>query len=141
MKLYLTFVLVITFAINVAAQNNQPTVAYGGTGQARRVIEMSNMLGEVDGVECLRSRSYTGTIVRRTFDEEETMITGITLRDARDNRIHLNINESHIWGLGRTAPSILSSLLARGRRVRIWTYECSGGGSGVFIYADRVRAL
>ena len=47
MRIYFAFVFVIALTANVFAQDT-PTVKYSGTKQNRRVIEMSNMLGEVD---------------------------------------------------------------------------------------------
>ena len=139
MRLFLVLVFVSTLLINVAAQY-QPTVKYAGKGQARRVIGMSNMLGDADGMTCSkRSRPFVGTIVKRTFDEDETMITNVALRDAKDERVFVNIDTAQIWGLGRTAPTLLSSLLGKGKKVTISAYECSGGGSGIFYYADRVN--
>ena len=142
LRTYLVTLLVALLTLNVMAQSGQPVVKYGGAKNASRIIEMSNMLGDADGMTCSKiRRPFVGTIVKRDFDEEETMIVNITLRDARDERIPININGGQIWLLGRPAPKLLSSLLGKGKKVSVSAYECSGGGSGVFYYADRVKAL
>jgi hypothetical protein len=141
MKLFLFFALVFALAMNVVAQS-EPTVQYAGKGKARRVIAMSNMLGDADGMKCSKlSRPFVGTIVKRVFDEDETMIVNVVLRDAKDERNFINIDGAQILGLGRTAPTLLSSLLGKGKKVSISAYECSGGGSGIFYYANRVKAF
>jgi hypothetical protein len=138
---------IVTFFIsaltlNVMAQSGQPVVKYGGAGSASRIVEMSNMLGDADGMRCLKiRRPFIGTIVKRDFDDDETMIVNITLRDAKDERIPINIDDKQVWLLGRPAPKLLSSLLGKGRKVSVSAYECNGGGSGVFYYAAGVKAL
>ncbi len=106
-----------------------------------RIIEMSNMFANPNGDTCEKSDIYIGTILKRQFDEDEVFITVITLRDAKDNRHYINIDTEQISLLGRNAPSQLSSLLGKGKRVKVWTQECSGGGSGIFFYADKVRTF
>lgn len=142
LRIYLVAFFATTLTLNVVAQSGQPIVKYGGAKNASRIIEMSNMLGDADGMTCSKiRRPFVGTVVKRDFDEDETMMVNITLRDAKDERIPVNINGGQIWLLGRPAPKLLSSLLGKGRNVSVWAYECSGGGSGVFYYADRVKAL
>ncbi len=89
MKIYLAFVFVITLAANVFAQD-APTVKYSGTKQNRRVIEMSNMLGEVEYMECKRvTRPVIGTIVKRNFEDDDVMIArgrSISLNSTGENR-------------------------------------------------------
>jgi hypothetical protein len=141
MKIYLAFVFVITLAANVFAQD-APTVKYSGTKQNRRVIEMSNMLGEVEYMECKRvTRPVIGTIVKRNFEDDEVMIASFILSDAKDKRIPININDAQVGLLGRETSGIVSSLLSKGNKIQVWTYQCSGGGSGIFTYAERIKVL
>jgi hypothetical protein len=28
-----------------------------------------------------------------------------------------------------------------GSRLQVWTYDCNGGGSGIFTYASRIKVL
>ena len=141
MKIYFAFVFVIALTANVFAQD-APTVKYSGTTQNRRVVEMFNMLGEVEYMECKRvSRPIIGTIVKRNFEDDEFMIASFVISDAKDKRIPININDAQVGILGRETSSIVSSLLSKGNKIQVWTHQCSGGGSGVFTYAERIRVL
>ena len=143
MKIYLVTAFVITLAVSAVAQSGQPVVKYGGTKRTPRIIEMSNMFGGEESIDmrCSRLRPFVGTIVKRDFDEDEVMVTNITIRDTKDERVHLNVDSEQISLLGRTAPTIISSFLGKGKRVKVWAYTCSGGGSGNFLYVDRVVAF
>ncbi|CAN5835313.1 hypothetical protein BH20ACI4_BH20ACI4_27110 [soil metagenome] len=141
MKIYLAFILVVALVANAFAQD-APSVKYSGMGKNRRVIEMSNMLGEVEYMECKRvTRPVTGTIVKRNFEDDEITIASFILSDARDKRIPINVNDAQVGLLGRETSSIVSSLLSKENKIQVWTYQCSGGGSGFFTYAERIRVL
>lgn len=139
MKTYLAFVFVIAVVANALAQE-APTVKYSSSGQNRSVIEISNMLGEVEYMECKRvARPITGTIVKRDFEDDEVTIASFILSDAKDRRIPININDAQVGLLGRETSGIVSSLLSKGNKIQVWTYQCSGGGSGIFTYAERIK--
>jgi len=119
-----------------------PSVKYRGTGQNRQVVEMSNMLGDIEYMECKRTaKLVTGKIVKRDYEEDEITIASFIVADARDKRHPINVNEAKVGLLGHYRNDIVSSLLAKGNRVQVWTHQCTGGGSGIFIYADRVKVL
>jgi hypothetical protein len=136
-KIYFFVVFAFVLATNVIAQDNgSPSAKFRGS----KIIEISNMLGDADGMDCRKlSKPIVGTILKRDFDENEVMVTVFVVRDARDNRKFINIDSTQMSGMGRQTASNLSSLLAKGSRVQVTAYECSGGGSGVFTYAERVK--
>lgn len=139
MKTILLFILTVGFSVEIVGQIGQPIVKYGGAQKAPRIIQVSNMLGDTDGFTCKKSNIINGTIVKRDFEEDETMISSFVLKDAKDNRKSVNVDSMQIWLLGREAPRIVSSLLEKNAQVKVWTSECTGGGSGVFIYADKIQ--
>ncbi len=137
-KICVVFVLLVLFAGEMVAQIGQPVLKRKGN----KVIEISNMLGTVEGFECLReSRPIIGTVLKRSYDEEETTMVSFVLRDAKDNRHFINLNDDQVGLLGRTTHTIISSLIAKGSRLQVWTYDCNGGGSGIFTYASRIKVL
>lgn len=141
MKKPFVFAVSLILAASAAAQD-APKVKYSGSGVNRRVVDMSDMLGEVPYMECTRvSSPVIGKIVKRDFDEDEVTVASIVLADARDKRHSININDSKVGLLGHSLNEIVPTFLSKGRRVQVWTYKCTGGGSGIFIYADRIKAL
>jgi hypothetical protein len=136
-RICLIVVFAFILAVNVVAQDNgSPSAKYRGS----KIVEISNMLGDADGMECKKlSRPIVGTILKRNFDEDEIMITVFVVRDAKDNRRFINIDSAQMGGMGRQTAGNLSSLLAKGSRVQVVAYECSGGGSGIFTYAEKVK--
>ncbi len=133
--------LALASAVSSFAQD-APTVKYSGAGKNRRVTEMSNMLGEVEYMECKRAaRLVTGKIVKRDYEEDEFTIASFVVADARDKRFPINLNEATVGVLGHDRNGLISSLLTKGNRVQVWFHECSGGGSGIFFYANRIKVL
>jgi hypothetical protein len=77
-KICFATIILAMFAITVFAQDTSkpPTAKYGGMKGATRMIELSNMAGDVS--ECAKAtQPYTGTIVRRVFDDDELTLIGI----------------------------------------------------------------
>jgi len=140
MKRLLPFVVLVLAATTFA--QIAPTVRYTGTGKYRRVAEMSNLLGVVEYMKCRRvSTPVVGRIVKRDFEEDEVTISRFVLADGRDERVPININDAQVGILGHRRNEIVSSLLSKGSKVQVWTARCSGGGSGIFTYAARIKVL
>jgi hypothetical protein len=145
MKLLLTLFL-LAFAIETVAQD-APNVKYAGSGQKRRVVEITNMFGQIpedfrhEYGWCKKTRLVIGKVVKRDFDEDEVTITSFILADARDKRIAINFNQDQVGLLGHGQNVIISELLSKGNRVQVQTFTCSGGGSGLFIYAANIKLL
>lgn len=130
--------LAFLFVTTLSAQDG-PSIKYGGKG-GDEVIDMWNMKGTVPYMECWKKPDvYVGTIVKRDYEEDEMTISSFILKRAGDKRIAININQDQIGLLGHYSVSNLASLLTQGKKVKVWSYECTGGGSGVFAYADRVQ--
>lgn len=141
MKALLSLIFIVSFGFSVAAQE-APTVKYAGSGKDRRVVDVSNMLGEVEYMKCKRvARPVIGKIVKRDFEDDEVTITGFIVADVRDKRIPINVNNVQVGLLGRYTNAIIPELLSKGNRVQVWMHQCSGGGSGIFNYAERVKVL
>ena len=76
-------IFVLMFASAAFAQE-PPKLKYG---QHKRIVEMSNLLGDVDGMKCTRiTRPFVGTILKRDFGEDEIMMTGFIVRSSSDKR-------------------------------------------------------
>jgi hypothetical protein len=141
MKFITASLLLLAFGFAVFAQNKKPPIAKYDNKKEPQLVSLSNMLGDADGFKCKKAKTYKGVVVIRTFNDDETMIVVFTLKDAKDNRIYLNLNESQSWLLGREAPVLISKLLAKNSEVTVSTFNCTGGGSGIFQYADIIRKI
>jgi hypothetical protein len=134
---FLTLTFVLSFTC-LAQIGGNPIVKKKG----KLVIEISNMLGDAGGMECLKeTKPIIGTIVKRWFEDDEITLARVIIRDAKDKRKSINVDSEHLFLLGRTTNEILSDFLEKNKKVQVWYYDCRGGGSGVFPYANRVKAL
>jgi len=79
-----------------------------------------------------------GVIMKRNFDENEMTLIGVVVREKDDQRYFVNIDSEYVAGRGRWVPSELSSILSKGRRVKIWVYGC--GAAGMMFWARTVKA-
>lgn len=141
MKAIYTFAVLFSVGTCAVAQDI-PTVKYAGSGKNRRVVEITNMLGEVPYMECGRKPDLViGKIVKRDFEEDEVTVSSFVVADTRDKRIPINLNEDQVGILGHSRNEIISELLSKGNRVQVTRFTCSGGGSGIFFYAGRVKLL
>lgn len=141
MKALISLIFSVALVMSVSAQD-APIVEYVGKRVNRRVVEISNMLGQVQYMECKRVVTpVIGKIVKRDFEEDEVTIASFIVADARDKRIPINLNDAQVGLLGHYTNTVISELLARGNRVQVWMHQCSGGGSGIFDYAERVKVL
>ncbi len=141
MKVICIFAVLVSFVFGAAAQD-APSVKWAGSGQKSHVVEITNMLGKVDGMKCHKTPDLiVGRIVKRDFDEDEMTLVSFVLADARDKRFAINLNEDQVGGLGHFRNTYISEILSKGNRVQVTMFTCSGGGSGTFGYADRVKLL
>ena len=140
MKLNFGIVLILLFALNVAAQTSRKSVGKrGGVKKAIRVVEMSDLASPDVCVDPTKhSAPVEGVIVKRDFDADEITLTGVTVREANDERYFVNIDNEYVASKGRFVPRELSSILTKGRRVKIWVYGC--GASGMMFWARIVKA-
>ena len=138
-KIIVSFgIIIFFFTICFAQKSANPIVKK----KSSRVIEISNMLGYAGGMKCLKeNKPIIGTIVKRWFEDDEVTLAGIIVRNAKDKRKSVNIDSDHMFLLGRTTPEILSDFLEKDKKVQIWYFDCSGGGSGVFSYANKIKVI
>ena len=131
-------ILSLLFVTMLIAQD-APSIKYGGNG-SNDIVEMSNMKGKVPYMKCWKKPDiYIGTIVKHSYEEDEMTISSFILKLADDKRIAININQDQVDLLGHHSVSNVASVLSQGKKVKVWAYECTGGGSGTFVYVDRVQ--
>lgn len=65
------------------------------------------------------SAPVDGVIVKRTFVDDEITLIGVTVREANDERYHVNIDSEYLANKGRFVPREVSSIFTKGRRVKI----------------------
>ncbi len=137
-KIYIIAAFILLLAINASAQTNRKQTVKRGAKKVARTMELSNLATpEVCGnPEFAEKYSYAGTVVKREFADNEVWLNGVVISDADDKRIFINIDEEQVAGLGSFMPRELSSLLTKGRRVKIWVYAC-----GRTLYAYRIKTL
>jgi hypothetical protein len=140
MKFYFGIALILIFAVNLVAQTSKKSVSKrGGAKKAIRVVEMSDLASQDVCVDPTKhSVPVDGVIVKRNFDADEITLIGVTVREANDERYFVNIDNEYVASKGRFVSSELSSILTKGRRVKIWVYGC--GASGMMFWARTVKA-
>ena len=61
-----------------------------------------------------------GVVVKRNFADDEMTLIGVVIREKDDRRYFVNIDSDYVAGKGHYVPFELSSILTKGRRVKIW---------------------
>jgi hypothetical protein len=79
---------------------------------------------------------YSGSIIKRDFDDSEMLLSGFVLRDAKDDRTYINIDTEHVSGLAASASNDLADFLTKGRRIKVWVYRCRR-----ILYAYKIAPL
>lgn len=125
---------------NVTAQTTKKTTSKPVViKKAARVVTMSDLASKH---VCVDPTKHTvpvdGVIVKRNFDDNEMTLIGVVVREKDDQRYFVNIDSEYVAGKGRWVPSELSSILTKGRRVKIWVYGC--GAAGMMFWARTVKA-
>ncbi|MDQ3801377.1 MAG: hypothetical protein M3384_18295 [Acidobacteriota bacterium] len=140
MKIYFTIAVILLFALTVIAQTGKKSG--GKRVSAKKVVPVAEMTDLASPDVCVdptkHSAPVDGVIVKREFDADEIMLTGVTVREANDERYFVNIDTEYVASKGRFVPRELSSILTKGRRVKIWVYGC--GASGMMFWARAVKA-
>jgi hypothetical protein len=125
MKKLLPFIILI-LACSLAAQVKKRKSI---TKPKTQLTELTN---ETEG--CYKS-SFSGTIVKRNFDEDEITLSGFVLRESDDNRIYVNVDHEYLSNKGRFELSNLASTLTLNRRVKISVYGCGTAGALFWLYS------
>lgn len=105
------------------------------------VSEISNMTGDVKMKCSLKTAPVDVEVAKRDFAEDEVTIIGLVLKDADDERYVVNVNADQLWILGRHQNRVMWDIFKKGNKLRVWINECSGGGSGLFLYLEKVKRL
>lgn len=134
--LILALILAVTL-VTLAQSSTRPSAKYGGTRGNPRLIELSNLAGASEG--CVKRGPYIGTVVQRKFDDDEITPIGFVVREAKDQRTYINLDDEQIDRMLMVDRDYLSSFLAKGKRLKVWAYAC--GAAGRVLYADRIVAL
>lgn len=135
-SLILVLILAVTL-VALAQSSARPNARYGGTRGNPRLIEFSHLAGSSDG--CVKRGPFIGTLVQRKFDDDEITLIGFVVRDAKDQRTYINLDDEQIDRMLMVDRDYLSSFLAKGKRLKVWAYAC--GAAGRVLYADRIVAL
>lgn len=133
-------ILALTFVVAVAAlaqSSARPNAKYEGTRGNPRLIELSNLGGSSEG--CVKRGPFIGTLVQRKFDDDEITLIGFVVRDAKDERTYINLDDEQIDRMLMVDRGYLSTFLAKGKRLKVWAFAC--GAAGRVLYADRIVAL
>lgn len=133
-------ILALTFVVAVAALAQsfaRPNAKYEGTRSNPRLIELSNLGGSSEG--CVKRGPFIGTLVQRKFDDDEITLIGFVVRDAKDERTYINLDDEQIDRMLMVDRGYLSTFLAKGKRLKVWAFAC--GAAGRVLYADRIVAL
>ena len=137
-RIVLILALIFVLAIVALAQSStRPAAKYGGTARNPRLIELSNLAGDSEG--CLKRGPYIGTLVQRKFDEDEITLIGFVLRDSKDQRTYINLDDEQIDRMLIVDRGYVSRFLAKGTRIKVWAFAC--GAAGRVLYADRILAF
>lgn len=135
-NLILAFIF-ISMSVALAQSSKRSSAKYGGTKSNPRLIELSNLAGDSEG--CVKRGPYVGKLVQRKFDDDEITLIGFVLRDSKDERTYINLDDEQIDRMLMVDRSYLSKFLAKGKQVKVWVYVC--GAAGRVLYADRIVAL
>jgi len=94
-RLGLNLALIFGLTLVVLAQSpTRPVPKYGGSRRNPRLIELSNMAGDSEG--CVKRGPYIGTLVQRKFDDDQITLIGFVLRDSKDQRTFINLDDEQI---------------------------------------------
>ncbi len=140
MKICLGIVFILLITVNAAAQTGKQSGGKrGGAKKAAPVVELMDLASPNVCVDPQKhSAPVDGVIVKRTFANDEITLIGVTVREANDERYYVNIDSEYLANKGRFVPREVSSVLTKGRRVKIWVYGC--GASGMMFHARTIRA-
>jgi hypothetical protein len=141
-KLVFTMTLTLMLIVSAAAQTGRRTGARrGSTNTPTRAAdaELSNLYNKDSGYYCEEKQNIVGTIVSRKFSDDELTLVGFVIRVKDDERSFVNIDAEYVAGKGRFIPRQLSTMLEKGKRVKIQVYGC--GASGALYFLDKVAVL
>jgi len=117
------FFAILFFPISAIAQQ-VPEVKYDRNGV---MVEVGN-ISDVQGCFPV-DKPYTGTIVRKFYEEDELTVAGIILSDSRGERIGLNMDSDRLREMSMADMSnFFGEFIRNGKRVMVWTYACGAGG-------------
>jgi hypothetical protein len=140
-NIYFALALALLLGMGGTAQNSKKsTVKRDGVKKASQKVELSNLYNTDDPAQCRElPQSIIGTIVSRKFDDDELTLIGFTIREKNNERTFVNIDAEYVAGKGRFIPGQLSSILGKGKRIKVRVYGC--GASGTLFMLDRVTGL
>lgn len=76
------------------------------------------MAGDSEG--CVKRGPYIGTIVRRKLDDDQITLIGFVLRDSKDQRTYINLDDEQINRMLMVDRGYFPTFLAKGKRVKVW---------------------
>lgn len=136
MKLYLLFLLLISLSYSAFSQNPPKIERLGG-----QIVEVTNLMGKVPSMKCENPTLLRGTVAKKWFEKDDLTIAGFILKDAKDKETSILLNNEQVKLLGLFSVDTMSSLIKNGKRLQIWTYDCSDNPDSISIYANRIKPL
>jgi len=129
--------LLTTEAYTSKIQGSKPTTVWGGKPDNRQLLDVANLAGPMK--DCFRlPKPIVGTIVRRQFAEDELTVSGLVIRDAKDERTLVNIDIERLRQLPYVEQENFSEFVSLNKPVRVWVYAC--GAAGRMLIVDRIQA-
>lgn len=149
-KIFLITSFLLSITISGLAQNKRIPVK--GKVIKQKPVELSNLsrssseLEEYAGsnLSCGGISTYTGTIIKREFDENGVMLSGFVIRETTDVRTFVNIDLEHVADSDGLLGTKLSLILGKGKRVKIWAVPCENGNSTALaksLFLNKVKSL
>ena len=137
MKLFCVAIIALSlFALTVTGQTNKKSPS---PKKQTRIVTMSDLASSDVCVDPTKHKiPVDGVIVSRKFDSDEMTLISVVVREKDDQRYFVNIDSEYVAGKGHFVSSELSSILTKGRSVKIWVYGC--GAAGMMFWARIVKA-
>lgn len=151
LKILLAITFIFMFAASDFAQGKKNSPKANASKQKADTVQFSGLSRNASKLEeaspgwaCGGIKTYTGTVIKRDFDENEVMLSGFVIRQATDVRLFVNIDAERVADLDGLLPSKLSLILGKGKKVKIWAIMCENGNSESLnksLFLNKVQAL
>lgn len=120
-------------ACNYYLQNKkEPTADLETVGNKSKLVALYNLASDYnDDVSCVASRPYIATIIQVNFDSQfPGRVTGFSIMVSDGTRDFINVDQDlyEQFKLSRVELSLIPTLLAKGKKVRIISYGCGASG-------------
>ncbi len=151
-KILLATILILMLTVSGLAQNKKSSAKGNVPKQKADTVQLSNLSRSASELEesagsnlaCGGVSTYTGTVLKREFDENEVMLIGFVIREASDVRTFVNIDVEQVTSSDGLLGRKLSLILGKGKKVKIWAIGCENGNSAALaksLFLNKVKTL